>query len=126
RKVAVATIICFEVAYDWLITDAVKRGAEFLYVPTNNASFGWTTESDQQLAMTQFRAVEHGRAAVQISTVGVSGFVTPDGSLQEVTGLFTAEEIAQEIPLRSSLTLATRAGQWPIRVISFLVALGVL
>lgn len=126
RDVSVATIICFEVAYDWLNTDAVNEGAEFLYVPTNNASFGWTTESDQQLAMTQFRAVEHGRAAVQISTVGVSGYSTPDGELHSVTELFTADEFAAEIPLRTSKTWATKLGQWPVFALSTLVGVGVL
>jgi hypothetical protein len=38
-------------------------------------AFGRTQESTRQLAMTRFRAVEHGRAAVQISAVGVSGIV---------------------------------------------------
>lgn len=114
REIKVATIICFEVAYDWLNTEAVAKGAEFLFVPTNNASFGETAESVQQLGMTRFRAVEHGRAAIQISTVGVSGYAAPDGSLHSVTELFTADEFAVEIPLRTSLTWATRLGQWPI------------
>lgn len=126
RDVRTGTIICFEVAYDGLIQEAVDQGAEFLYVPTNNATFGWTTESVQQLAMTRFRAVEHGRAAIQISTVGVSGYAAPDGSLHSVTGLFTAEEFAETIPLRTTLTLATRLGQWPVYALSALVGLGVI
>lgn len=124
RHVRTATIICFEVAYDWLVQDAVHHGAEFLYVPTNNATFGVTTESDQQLAMTRFRAVEHGRAAIQISTVGISGYASPDGRMHSVTGLFTAEEFAEEIPLRTSTTLATELGQWPIY--GLMVLVGVL
>ncbi len=32
--------ICFEVAYDEILRDAVRRGAQVLVVPTNNASFG--------------------------------------------------------------------------------------
>lgn len=121
RDVRTATIICFEVAYDWLITEAVVDGAQFLYVPTNNASFGETTESDQQLAMTRFRAIEHSRGAIQISTVGVSGYAAPDGTMHEVTELFTPDHFAVEIPLRSSLTLATRLGDWPIYSLMILV-----
>lgn len=126
RHVALSPIICFEVAYDWLIADGVRRGAEFLYVPTNNASFGESTESVQQLAMTQFRAIEHGRAAIQISTVGVSGYATPDGTLHSVTELFTADEFTAEIPLRTTLTLATRLGDWPVNILAVLVLLGVV
>ncbi|WP_418276853.1 apolipoprotein N-acyltransferase [Isoptericola jiangsuensis] len=112
-SVPMATVICFEVAYDEIVRDAVLRGAQVLVVPTNNASFGNTAESTQQLAMTRMQAMTTGRAAVQISTVGVSGVVAPDGSLVARTDLFTADQIVAELPLRTSLTPAVRAGYWP-------------
>jgi apolipoprotein N-acyltransferase len=113
RDVPVATIICFEVAYDEIVRDAVQRGAQALVVQTNNASFGYTAESTQQLAMTRMQAITTGRAAVQVSTVGVSGVVTPDGTLVARTGLFTADHLVADLPLRTSLTPAVRAAYWP-------------
>ncbi len=113
RDVPLATVICFEVAYDEIVRDAVARGAEVLVVPTNNASFGYTAESTQQLAMTRLQAITTGRAAVQVSTVGVSGVVAPDGTLVARTGLFTADHLVADLPLRTSLTPAVRAGYWP-------------
>jgi apolipoprotein N-acyltransferase len=108
--VVIGPIICFEVAYDGIIRDSVANGAELLIVQTNNASFGITAESTQQLAMTRLRAIETGRATVQISTVGVSGVVAPDGRLLESTGLFTAEQMYAEVPLRAEITPAVRWG----------------
>lgn len=113
RVVPLATIICFEVAYDELVRDAVQRGAELLVVPTNNASFGFTAESTQQLAMTRLQAMTTGRAAVQVSTVGVSGVVAPDGTLLQSTELFTADQMVATLPLRDALSPAVRAGYWP-------------
>lgn len=110
REVQLADVICFEVAYDSLVRDAIRGGGEVLIVQTNNANFGLTAESDQQLAMTRFRAIETGRSAVQASTVGVSGIVAPDGSLIEETGHFTADYMFAEVPLRTSLTPAMRIG----------------
>ena len=107
------TIICFEVAYDEIVRDAVLRGAQVLVVPTNNASFGFTTESTQQLAMSRVQAMTTGRAAVQVSTVGVSGVVTPDGTVVRSTGLFTADRWVAQLPLRSTVTPAVAAGYWP-------------
>jgi apolipoprotein N-acyltransferase len=107
------TIICFEVAYDEIVRDAVLRGAQVLVIPTNNASFGFTAESTQQLAMSRFQAMTTGRAAVQISTVGVSGVITPDGTVVRRTGLFTDDEFVANLPLRSSITPAVAAGYWP-------------
>ncbi|MGI5191518.1 apolipoprotein N-acyltransferase [Promicromonospora sp. CA-289599] len=107
------TVICFEVAYDEIVRDAVLEGAQVLVVPTNNASFGFTAESTQQLAMSRMQAITTGRAAVQISTVGVSGVITPDGTVVRRTGLFTADEFVTHLPLRSSITPAVAAGYWP-------------
>ncbi|MEL7975001.1 apolipoprotein N-acyltransferase [Isoptericola sp. F-RaC21] len=111
--VPMATVICFEVAYDEIVRDAVQRGAQVLVVPTNNASFGYTAESTQQLAMTRMQAITTGRAAVQVSTVGVSGVVAPDGTLVARTQLFTADHLVADLPLRTELTPAVRAGYWP-------------
>lgn len=110
RDVTLGVVICFEVAYDWVVRDSVANGAEVLVVQTNNANFGLTAESTQQLAMTRFRAIETGRAAVQVSTVGVSAVVLPNGRVVEQTGLFTAEHMYAELPLRSDITPAVRWG----------------
>ncbi len=116
RTVPLADAICFEVAYDGLLRRAVRAGGEMIVVQTNNASFGWTQESVQQLAMTRLRAVEHGRSAVQVSTVGVSGVVAPDGTVLQRTELFTAAQMIDAVPLRTTLTLSDRLGIWPLWV----------
>lgn len=125
RTVILGTPICFEVAYDAVVRDAIRSGAEILVVPTNNASFGFTSESMQQLAMSRFRAVEHGRATVQVSTVGVSGVIRPDGTLVDRTELFTQDSMLAELPLRTSITVADRLGDAPI-VLVVLAALGAI
>jgi len=113
RTVGLGVVICFEVAYDDIVREAVTSGGEVLVVQTNNASFGMSDESTQQLAMSRLRAVEHGRATVQVSTVGVSAVIAPNGALLQRTGLFTAEQMVATLPLRESLTPATRLGPWP-------------
>jgi apolipoprotein N-acyltransferase len=111
RTVALGEVICFEVAYDQVVADVVEAGAEALVVQTNNASFGFSEEATQQFAMTRLRAIEHGRATVQISTVGVSAAVAPDGSLlTPLTSLYEPAYFRADLPLRTSLTPATVIG----------------
>jgi apolipoprotein N-acyltransferase len=62
---------------------------------------------------------------VQVSTVGVSGVIAPDGELLQSTDLFTADQMVADLPLRTSLTPAVRAGDWPGCVVE-LLALGLL
>lgn len=105
--------ICFEVAYDGLIRDTVRGGADLLVVQTNNATFGFTDEAVQQLAMSRLRAIEHGRALAHVSTVGVSALIAPDGRVITSSGLFTPAVLQAALPLRTQLTVADRVGAWP-------------
>ena len=50
-----------------------------IVVQTNNATFGYTDESAQQLAMSRLRAVEFGRTVAVAATSGISAIVAPDG-----------------------------------------------
>lgn len=109
--VGVAT--CYEVAFDRALTDAVRAGAQLIAVPTNNATFGDTEMTYQQLAMSRLRAVEHGRAVVVAATSGVSAIVAPDGTVTDSSALFEPTTLVSQVPLRSSTTLATRLGSIP-------------
>ncbi|MDR2380633.1 MAG: apolipoprotein N-acyltransferase [Bifidobacteriaceae bacterium] len=111
RTVMLGDVICFEVAYDSIVAETVRAGAEAIAVQTNNASFGFSEEAWQQLAMTRLRAIELGRSTVQISTVGISAAFAPDGSfLAGPTELFEPAWFAVELPLRTSLTPAASYG----------------
>ncbi|MCI2422681.1 apolipoprotein N-acyltransferase [Saccharopolyspora sp. K220] len=114
--------ICYDVAYDDVFTGAARDGATLLAVPTNNAWYGHSEMSYQQLAMSRLRAVEHGRAVLVSATSGVSAVVLPDGSVTQQTQQFTAQNLVAEVPLRSTQTPATMLGSIPMWT---LVVLGV-
>jgi apolipoprotein N-acyltransferase len=108
--------ICFEVAYDGLMRDSTLqpgREASILAVQTNNATFGYTAESEQQFAISRIRAIEHGRSIVHVSTVGVSGFVNPDGTYVDKTTLFTPASRYGSPVVRTEVTVSDRLGQLP-------------
>jgi len=108
--VGVGLAICFDVIYDDVIWDGARAGAEVFMFQTNNADFRGTDENLQQLAFARMRAIETGRSVVNISTVGTSQIIAPDGS--EIDGL-TADEpgaLLDDVPLRTGLTPAVVAG----------------
>jgi len=115
-------VICFEVAYDDLVRDTVTGGADLLAVQTNNADFT-PAEAGQQLAMVRLRAVEHGRDALMVSTVGISGFVTADGRSNDATGFNVRAVRLRELHLGTERTLASELGPAPEYM---LVGLGVV
>ena len=102
--------ICFEVAIDPLVRDTVHAGANLLYFPTNNSSFGYSYQSRQQLQIARFRALEYDRSSVQVAVGGVSALINPDGQVVSQSGLFRADTLKAALPLRDTLTWQARFG----------------
>ena len=75
--------------------------------------------------MTRFRAVEHGRVAVQVSTMGVSGVVHPDGSVAWLTGLWEPAGTVLDLPRYTGTTVADRLGDLPLILAGVLAGVGV-
>jgi apolipoprotein N-acyltransferase len=121
--VRVGVAICWEVAFDDLVADSVDAGATVLAVPSNNATFGLTEMTYQQLAMSRVRAAEHDRPVIVATTSGVSATITPDGTVTASTRQFTPDVLVDRTALRDTTTLASRWRSAPEWV---LVALGVL
>jgi apolipoprotein N-acyltransferase len=120
-------VICFEVAYDALVRSSVAAGAQLLVVQTNNATFGHTAETYQQLAMSQLRAVETGRTVVQAATTGKSAVIAADGTISDETGpLYTSAIMVDRVGIRSGTTLAVRVGAWPEYLLAAAALAGLL
>lgn len=106
----VGMVTCYEAAFDDAVRSTVRAGAQVIAVPSNNATFGRTQMTYQQLAMDRVRAVEHSRTVLVPVTSGVSAVILPDGEIVQRTEMFTADALVAEIPLRSTETPATRSG----------------
>jgi apolipoprotein N-acyltransferase len=124
--VPVGVAICWEIAFDDTVNESIRNGAQLLAVPSNNATFGKSEMTFQQLAISRLRAVEHDRAVVVAATTGESAIITPDGNVADHTPLFTPAAMVRQVPLLSTTTLATRLGsgpEWALTLIG-LLALG--
>ncbi|TQK42998.1 apolipoprotein N-acyltransferase [Streptomyces sp. SLBN-118] len=120
----VGLVTCFEAAFDDAARDTVTHGAQLISVPSNNATFGRSEMTYQQLAMSRVRAVEHGRSVVVPVTSGVSAVILPDGKIVQKTRMFTPDALVAAVPLRSSLTPATRLATWPEGILVLVAAGG--
>lgn len=107
--------ICFDIVDDSLINTMVTGGAQFILAPTNNADFGHSEESQQQVAIAKLRAIETSRSVVNDSTVGVSAVFAPDGTKISSLTPFTRGAMIAAVPLSSVTTPAVlfgRAFEW--------------
>lgn len=117
--------ICFDIVDDAVLRETVTAGGRIVLAQTNNADFGRTDESVQQLAIARIRAIELGRTVVNISTVGTSAIILPDGSIAAQLPTYEAGAMIEDVPLRTTTTPAAVAGagvEWGVSV----AALGIL
>ena len=107
--VRVGVAICWEVAFDDLVADSVAAGAQVLAVPSNNATFGLSEMTYQQLAMSRVRAVEHDRAGDRRDHERGERDHRPRrlGPRQH-GGQFTPSVLVDRTALRDTTTLASR------------------
>lgn len=103
--------ICYDIVDDDLLAEQLDAGAQILLAPTNNADFGVSDQSVQQLAIARLRAIESGRTLVNASTVGASAIVLPDGSTLDSLPLFEPGTMVQEVPLSDTVTPAHALGR---------------
>lgn len=108
--VGVGLAICFDVIYDEVIWAGAREGAQVYMFQTNNADFRGTDENLQQLAFARMRAIETGRSVVNLSTVGTSQVIAPDGREIEGLPIDVAGQMLTDVPLRTGLTPAVVLG----------------
>lgn len=96
--------ICFDIADDSLLREMISGGAQVILAQTNNADFGRTEENVQQLAIARLRAIESGRSLVNISTVGTSQIIGPDGRTIESIAAYRPGAMTASVPLSTGVT----------------------
>ena len=109
--ITIGDVICFEVAYDSVVRDAVPADVRALVVQTNNATYMGTGQVEQQFAIARLRAIETGLPVVVAATNGVSGIIAPDGEVLERAPVRTRAVLTESVfPLGSPVGLAL--GPW--------------
>jgi dolichol-phosphate mannosyltransferase len=117
--------ICYENSFPSIGREMVRRGAGFLVVTINNASYERTAASEQHVQMSRLRAVENGRWVVHAAVSGISAFIDPRGALVQRRELFEPAVMRTVIATSSRTTPFTRLGDW-VPLGSFLLVLGLI
>lgn len=110
--VDVGILICFEVAYDYLMQDVVRSGADVIVVQSNTALFGTSFEPAQQRAQAKVMAVISGRSVVHAATAGPSAIFGPKGTELAVVDHFDQGAVISDVPLHTGVTPGVAMGAW--------------
>ena len=118
--IRIGDIICFEVAYDDIPRDVLNAGAQLLVVQTNNATYGDTSQPDQQLQIERLRAIESSGSLAVAATTGVSALIDSSGTPVQRINSGDTGYLVGEVTLQGSRTLSTIIGAWPEVLLSLL------
>lgn len=124
RRLRVGDIICFELAYDTTVHEAV-RDADVVVVQSNNATYRGTAQPRQQWQITRARAMEARRDIVVATTNSLSGHIDRDGRVHDRTREMVSASHTYVVPRQSAVTPAVRLAGWVDLVVG-LLALGAL
>ncbi len=116
-------IICYELIDDSYIR-RVSRNSNLLVVQTNNATFGTSAQSAQQLSISRIRAIENHRDLVSVSTTGISAVIDFQGNILKSTISNQPDHLFADSKLYSGQTLANKLGNWTFLLT--LAGLGIL
>lgn len=116
-NVVLAPVICYELIDDAYI-NRISRNSQILIVQTNNATFGTSAQSVQQLSISRIRAIENHRDLLSVSTTGISAVIDSDGKIIQSTKSNQPDHLFANSKLYSGQTVANKLGNW-----SFLLTL---
>jgi apolipoprotein N-acyltransferase len=106
----IASPICFESVFPRDFLDYVRNGAELFVIFTNNTSFERSYAASQHIAHARMRALETRQWVVQAALAGISGVMSPDGSISDATDLFTPDAFVAEVRVRAAQSLYAKTG----------------
>ena len=122
-ETGVAPIICYESIYGAYVGEYVRRGADLLFIVTND---GWWDKSPghiQHLRLGALRAIEHRRSIARSANTGISCFINPRGDILQPTEYGVEAAIAGELAVVEDYTFYTRWGDIIARLAIFFTGL---
>jgi apolipoprotein N-acyltransferase len=119
-------VICYESIWGEWVAKAVRNGAQFIAIITNDGWWENTSGKDQHLDYAKLRAIETRRWVCRSANTGISAFINQRGDIVQHTQWWTRTAIKQNINLNSDLTFYVQHGDYLPQTGSFLAILGIL
>ena len=105
-----APIICYESIYGEFIAQQVRKGAEEIFVITNDGWWGNTPGYKQHASFSQLRAIENRRDVVRSANTGISCFINQRGDVIQKTEWWKQTAIKGIVNKNKELTFYSRFG----------------
>jgi len=116
----VAPVICYESVYGEFVTDYIKKGANFIFIITNDGWWGDTPGYKQHLSYSQLRAIETRRSVARSANTGISAFINQKGEILNKTKWWVPCAIKNTLKANTEITFYVKYGDYIGRLSGFL------
>ncbi len=116
----VAVPICYESAFGEYVSSFCKKGADLLFVITNDGWWGDTPGYKQHFEFSKLRAIENRRCVARSANTGRSGFFNQRGDVLQQTQYWVPDAIRATLKANTKVTFYAKHGDYLSRIAVYL------
>ena len=116
----VGAAICYESAFGEYVSSFCKKGADLLFVITNDGWWGDTPGYKQHFEFSKLRAIECRRCIARSANTGRSGFFNQRGDVLQQTQYWVPDAIRTTLKANDKVTFYAKHGDYLSRIAVYL------
>ncbi len=112
--------ICYESAFGEYVGTFCKKGADLIFVITNDGWWGHTPGYRQHFEFSKLRAIENRRCVARSANTGRSGFINQRGDVLQQTPYWVPDAIRETLKANTKVTFYAKHGDYLSRIAVYL------
>ena len=112
----IGAAICYESAFGEYVGSFCAKGADLLFVITNDGWWGDTPGYKQHFEFSKLRAIENRRCIARSANTGRSGFFNQRGDVLQQTKYWEPDAIKQTLKANTKVTFFAKNGDYLSRI----------
>ena len=116
----IGAAICYESAFGEYVSTFCKKGADLLFVITNDGWWGHTPGYRQHFEFSKLRAIENRRCVARSANTGRSGFINQRGDVLQQTHYWVPDAIRETLKANTKVTFYAKHGDYLSRIAVYL------
>ena len=112
----IGVAICYESAFGGYVSEFARKGADLLFVSTNDGWWGDTPGYKQHFEFSKLRAIENRRCIARSANTGISGFINQKGDVLQKTKYWEEDVVKATLKANTEKTFYTKHGDYLYRI----------
>lgn len=123
EAISIAPVICYESVFAGYCSSYIKKGANLIFIITNDGWWEDTPGYQQHLAFARLRAIENRRSIARSANTGTSCFINQRGDVSQASNWWEEAAIIGTLNSNDKITFYSENGDWLGRVFAALSVL---